>query len=132
MSLLITSPFGWRMLHGQREFHPGIDLGLPEGTPVVAARPGEVTEVDTVGVGPGQSEGNAVHIRDPWGYSWVYMHLSNVKVAPGQKVDQRQLVGHVGHTGWATGPHLHLQVRSPAGQLLDPERFYPRGSFRQR
>lgn len=134
MSLIITTPFGWRVHPITHEYqdHQALDLGLPEGARVFAARSGIVLRVDVDGVGPGRTEGNAVHIRDLWGYRWTYMHLSRVAVGQGQFVQRGQLVGLVGHTGRATGPHLHFELRDPAGRAIDPERIYPRGTFRRR
>ena len=112
----ITSLFGWRKdpFTGSPEFHGGIDFGAPEGTEVHAAREGTVDEA-------GQSDalGNFVVITHPGGYQTVYGHLSSICVTMKEKVSTGAVIGFVGRTGRATGPHLHFEMRTRAG-LRDP------------
>ena len=112
----ITSMYGWRAdpFTGSREFHAGLDIGAGEGTPVHAAREGRVAEV-------GQNDvlGRYVVLAHPGGYQTVYGHLSSINATIGEEVTTGSIVGAVGHTGMATGPHLHFEVRTRAG-TLDP------------
>jgi murein DD-endopeptidase MepM/ murein hydrolase activator NlpD len=105
----VSSGFGMREhpLHRNWAQHKGVDFAAPTGTRVVAA--GEGT-VDFVGQQNGY--GNVVILTHPGGYSTYYAHLSAFGgIQKGQHVSQGQLVGYVGQTGWATGPHLHYEFR---------------------
>jgi murein DD-endopeptidase MepM/ murein hydrolase activator NlpD len=88
--------------------HKGVDFAAPSGTPVHAAGAGEVTFA-----GWQTGYGNVVMLQHAGSYSTVYAHLS--RFAPGVKrglrVSQGEVVGYVGMTGWATGPHLHYEFR---------------------
>lgn len=112
----VTSRYGSRAdpFTGDPSFHNGIDIAAPEGTPVRAARDGTVAEV-----GRGPVLGAYVVITHPGGWQTVYGHLSSVAVAAGAKVALGALVGGVGSTGKATGPHLHFEVRRK-GNAVDP------------
>lgn len=114
----ITQHFGG-MYSG--EPHKGMDVGVPEGTPIYAAADGQVT---------------AANATDPWGYSWgyyvkikhsdvhdtLYAHMSRVAVAEGQYVKQGELIGYVGSTGNSSGPHLHFELYLN-GTRVDPEPY---------
>jgi murein DD-endopeptidase MepM/ murein hydrolase activator NlpD len=108
----ITSLYGWRKdpFTGSAEFHGGIDFGASEGTDVHAARDGTVDEV-------GESDvlGKFVAIAHPGGYQTIYGHLSSICVTMKQKVTTGAIIGSVGRTGRATGPHLHFEMRTKAG-----------------
>lgn len=108
----ITSLYGWRKdpFTGSPEFHAGMDFGAPEGTEVHAARDGTVDEV-----GEDDMLGNFVVITHPGGYQTVYGHLSSICVTMKQKVTTGTIIGSVGRTGRATGPHLHFEMRTKAG-----------------
>jgi murein DD-endopeptidase MepM/ murein hydrolase activator NlpD len=115
----VTSRFNPHRMHPVLHVvmpHNGIDFGAPPGTPVYAAGPGVVESV-----GDGGPCGNMVQLRHPNGLVTAYCHLS--KFAPGlyagEHVEARQLVGFVGQTGRATGPHLHFGVRR-GDVFLDP------------
>ncbi len=112
----ITSRYGSRAdpFTGDATFHNGIDIGAPEGTAVHAARDGSVAEVGTSPV-----LGTYVVITHPGGWQTVYGHLSSVSVANGANVARDAVVGSVGSTGKATGPHLHFEVRRK-GSAVDP------------
>ena len=107
--LCVTSGFGMRRhpLLGYNKQHEGVDFGAPTGTPVLAAGEGRV-----VACGWSGGYGNRVHIRHSGGYETVYAHLKfiNKNIKPGAAVSQRQVLGGVGMTGSATGPHLHFEV----------------------
>ena len=115
----VTSMYGWRSdpFTGRREFHSGVDFGAREGTGVRAARNGVVEEI-----GKNDVLGNFVVLTHPGGYQTVYGHLSTISVTMNQKVETGELIATVGHTGLATGPHLHFEVRTKAG-TRDPLRL---------
>lgn len=85
--------------------HAGVDFGAPAEAPVVAAARGRVAFA-----GPLPVRGNAVYIDHGLGVFTGYAHLSHVTVQPGQEVQAGALIGTVGATGLATGPHLHWEV----------------------
>jgi murein DD-endopeptidase MepM/ murein hydrolase activator NlpD len=110
----------WRPTAGTltQPFHPGhdgIDIGVPVGTPVVAAADGIVT---FVGVQSGY--GNHVEVRHPDGVVTTYSHLSGFSVAVGQPVRAGQQIAFSGNTGHSTGPHLHFEVHPPGAPVVDP------------
>ena len=106
----ISSGFGGRMhpIANVWRQHTGVDYAAPSGTPVRTTADGTI---DFAGVRSGY--GNVVVVRHQGVYSTVYGHLSHF--APGMKrgqhVEQGRLIGYVGMTGWATGPHLHYEFR---------------------
>jgi len=112
---LVTSPFGWRVMGGYSNFHPGIDLGCPIGTPIFATNNGVVEDAGWNNGG----YGNWVKINNGNGLETVFGHMSNVIVHAGQMVAKGQLLGYSGDTGWATGPHLHYEVRQ-WGTAINP------------
>lgn len=108
--LRVTSGFSHNRMHpllGYCRAHKGVDFGAPTGTPVLAAGEGRV-----ISVGWNAGYGNLVHIRHSGGYETKYAHLKyiNKNIRPGVMVSQRQVLGGVGMTGTATGPHLHFEV----------------------
>jgi murein DD-endopeptidase MepM/ murein hydrolase activator NlpD len=104
----ITSPFGEREdpFSGEPAFHPGVDIGAPEGTPVLATADGVVAFA-----GWEDGYGRLVVIDDGFGFSTCYAHLSAFSVQPGMHIDRGQVIGYVGDSGRSTGPHLHYEVR---------------------
>lgn len=102
----ITSPFGERSLNGG-EFHPGVDIGVPIGTPVYATNNGTVISAGWNSGG----YGNWVEIDNGGGITTVFGHMSRVVAQSGQTVSKGELIGYSGDTGEATGPHLHYEVR---------------------
>lgn len=117
----ITSLFGWREhpIFGERRFHSGTDLGAPAGTPVLAAKAGQVTTADYL-----SGYGLTVILRhDEGSQETRYAHLSRILVRPGDWIEQGDVVGLVGSTGNSTGPHLHFELRQLTAQgwiLVDP------------
>ncbi|HXK08204.1 MAG TPA: M23 family metallopeptidase [Vicinamibacteria bacterium] len=104
-----------RVINGSpRSPHGGSDYSAAEGTPVLAAADGEVAMVADQFFG-----GNAVFVDHGDGLVSMYMHMSRVEVAPGQPVRRGERLGAVGHTGRATGPHLHFGLRW-RGARVDP------------
>lgn len=104
----INSPFGWRHhpVLKKRWFHTGVDIKGNSGTPIHAARSGQV-----IFSGWMNGYGKTVIIRHDSTYTTLYAHCSRVLVSKGQKVQQGQSIAHVGSTGRTTGPHLHFEVR---------------------
>lgn len=104
----VTSGFAMRMhpILNTWKQHNGVDYGAPIGTPVRAVGDGVV---EFAGVQNGY--GNVVHLQHKGERSTVYAHLSRIDVAKGEHVEQGQSIGAVGMTGWATGPHLHFEVK---------------------
>ncbi len=113
----VSSGFSYRRLHpvlGTWRAHPAIDYVAPVGAPVIAVASGVVTRAGWSGGG-----GNTVTIRHPNGYESNYLHLSKIDVRAGQHVGQGSLIGKVGKTGLATGPHLDYRLKKN-GQWVNP------------
>ncbi|HXW75850.1 MAG TPA: peptidoglycan DD-metalloendopeptidase family protein [Candidatus Eremiobacteraceae bacterium] len=112
----ITSPFGMRTdpISGAWELHTGIDIGADYGTPIEASADGEVIFAGWYG-----GYGYAIIIDHGSDYSTLYAHCSSIYVNTNQPVRQGQVIGAVGATGWATGPHLHFEIRYK-GVPFDP------------
>lgn len=116
-----TSPFGYRIhpLYGSRRLHSGMDLGAPEGMPVLSAHSGYVRYADW-----GDGYGKMVIVEYADGkYQTLYAHLSEILVRDGEAVRPRQVIGKVGSTGGVTGPHLHFELlRKEGGDFtaIDP------------
>jgi murein DD-endopeptidase MepM/ murein hydrolase activator NlpD len=104
----VASSFGERQdpINGEGAFHSGIDIDAPYGTPIHAAADGEVT-----GAAMGAGYGREVVLDHGHNLLTVYGHLSAIAVFPGQHVTRGQIIGYVGQSGRATGPHLHYEVR---------------------
>ena len=104
----ISSPFGYRIdpYTGRRTFHRGMDIATNFGNPVAAAADGSVTEATF-----DKFYGNTVIISHGNGVVTQYCHLEKYVVQPGQKVHRGDILGTVGKTGKALGPHLHYEVR---------------------
>jgi murein DD-endopeptidase MepM/ murein hydrolase activator NlpD len=104
---------------GGGTYHHGLDIGAPTGTPIVAAALGQVVLASA-----GYGYGNYVVVRHDNGYETLYAHLSEIYVVQGQWVGQGEAIGAAGATGWATGPHLHFEVRQ-GGAAVDPLYYLP-------
>jgi murein DD-endopeptidase MepM/ murein hydrolase activator NlpD len=112
----ITDTFGPRVhpIFGDVRMHTGIDFGAAEGTPIHAAADGVVASAGVQG-----GYGNATIIDHGNSLATLYAHQSRMIVSTGQHVTRGQVIGYVGHTGYATGPHLHFEVRVN-GTPVDP------------
>ncbi len=103
----ITCPYGWRIhpITGEQSFHTGVDLGAGSGTPIYAVRSGYVTTATYSDI-----YGYYVTVNHGDGYSSLSAHMTHYVVSSGEYVEQGQIIGYVGSTGWSTGPHLHLTI----------------------
>jgi murein DD-endopeptidase MepM/ murein hydrolase activator NlpD len=106
-----------RYVNGHFDYrHKGMDLACPQGTPVAAAADGVVTLADP----SFHLHGQTIIVDHGQGVSTLYLHLSEIDVTPGQVVKQGEVIGKVGKTGVATGPHLHYGVYV-YHEAVDPE-----------
>ncbi|RPI71055.1 MAG: hypothetical protein EHM38_04520 [Geobacteraceae bacterium] len=115
----VTSGFGPRIspFTEKPAWHDGLDIGAAANAPVQAPAQGRVT---SVGFDP--KLGNLVRLDHGFGIETVYGHLAKSLVKEGQRVKRGDVVGLVGSTGLATGPHLHYMVKVN-GQALDPNKY---------
>lgn len=117
----VTETFGTRVhpITGKESSHDGVDISAPEGVAVLAVRSGTVSET-----GWDDTDGNYVLLDHGDGLTTLYGCLSAVSVQTGDAVAQGDVLGAVGQTGAATGPHLHLEA-AQAGALYDPLTWFP-------
>lgn len=121
----VLSGYGMRRhpVLGVVQLHSGVDIVAPIGTTVVAPADGVVTSA-----GPMGSYGNVVELSHAAsGYVTRFAHLSRIQVRRGQKVLRGDKIARSGNTGRSTGPHLHYEVRTAAGQPLNPAPFMEPG-----
>jgi murein DD-endopeptidase MepM/ murein hydrolase activator NlpD len=104
----VGSSFGEREdpFNGEGAFHSGIDIDAPYGTPVRATADGNVASA-----GNESGYGREITLNHGHDIETLYGHLSSIAVFPGQHVVEGQIIGYVGQSGRATGPHLHYEVR---------------------
>ncbi len=118
----INSGFGERedpiLGNGEGEFHKGVDIGSPNGTPVHAPADGRVTKA-----GMGNGYGREVEIDHGNGVVTLYAHLQGFNVVAGQSVVKGEVIGYVGHSGSrVTGPNLHYEVQV-RGIAVNPHKY---------
>jgi murein DD-endopeptidase MepM/ murein hydrolase activator NlpD len=116
----VSEGFGVRRTFNGKlaSIHRGLDYHAKEGTPILAANAGTVVLAEELFY-----EGNCVIIDHGQQFMTLYMHLSRIQVAEGEKVKEGQEIGLSGATGRATGPHLHVAVRWQ-GAYLDPAQLW--------
>ncbi len=116
---VLTSGFGYRSspFTGRTSYHPGIDIKAEIGTPVYAARDGQVLEVGVLSL-----YGNYIIIDHRGNYQTMYAHLKEALVDEGQIVEAGELVALSGNSGKSTGPHLHFEIRREK-RPIDPLRI---------
>jgi murein DD-endopeptidase MepM/ murein hydrolase activator NlpD len=112
----LSAGFGMRPdpFSGQTDFHPGLDISAEKGTPIRATAAGTVELA-----APSGDYGNLVVIDHGFGLVTRYGHMSKFAVWQGQQVKRGDVIGYVGATGRATGPHLHYEVLAN-GKLMNP------------
>lgn len=112
----LTSKCGWRPnpFTGVKQYHPGIDMAIKQGTPIYAAMAGKV-----VSCGWSNVYGNYVIIDHGNGYQSLYGHMFKKMCKLNQQVTTSTKIGLVGSTGYSTGPHLHFTVYKN-GKVVDP------------
>ena len=95
--------------------HNGVDIAVPIGTHVYSAIEGTV-----ILAAYSESAGNWVKVQNEEGWTVVMMHMDSLTVSQGQQVKKGDHLGYSGNTGRSTGPHLHLEVRNPSDQPMNP------------
>ncbi len=115
----ITSRFSRRRfhpIHRRYKAHNGVDYGAPRGTPIRAVGDGRIVKIGRYG-----GSGKMIILDHVAGYTTKYLHMSRFKrgLRRGSKVQQGDIIGYVGSTGYATGPHLHFEM-SKHRRLMDP------------
>ena len=113
-NVFVGGGFGWRTLGGYSDYHRGVDIPAPYGTPIHASKGGQVLTATGHG-----SYGNYVLIDHGNGEATLYAHMSSLGCYAGQYVNQGDVIGYVGSTGYSTGNHLHFEVRI-AGEAQNP------------
>jgi len=114
----VSSGFGLRAdpIDGVHRHHDGVDIAAPRGTPIRAARAGRVVRAETV-----KGYGKLVVLDHGAGLETRYAHCEGIDVEVGDQVEAGSVLGRVGATGRATGPHLHFEARQD-GRPIDPVR----------
>ena len=120
----ITSQFGHRVdpITGEVSSHTGTDIACAEETPILAAADGTVTAANGLDSWGG-SYGYYIQIDHGGGLETLYAHCSSICVTTGQQVQAGQVIGYVGHTGRATGSHLHFEVRANGSRVNPLQNF---------
>ena len=103
----ITDAYGWRnhVITGKYSFHHGVDFAAPGGTAIYASRSGTVTDASD-----SEIYGWNVTINHGDGFSSLYAHMTHYVVSAGDYVEQGEIIGYVGSTGWSSGNHLHFSI----------------------
>lgn len=118
----VTSSFGPRKkpTANASSYHKGTDYGMPKGTAIPAFDNGIV-----VGNGYDSTSGNYVVLENSKGYRFSFCHLnSKSPLKLGDSVKPGSTIGYSGNTGASTGPHLHLGIKNPKGQFIDPQKYF--------
>ena len=110
----LVSPFGLRLQGSRPDLHRGVDIRVPDGTEVRSMAPGTVRFAGTM-----SGYGNVIWLDHRGGVMTVYGHLSSIHVKKGEEVTGRQIIALSGHSGNASGPHLHFEVWRH-GREVDP------------
>ena len=128
----VTSYYGYRIhpISGQKNYHTGVDIGMPQGTDILAGHDGTVSLAGEAGgyglcvVLDGETKGGNI-------LTTKYGHCSQLLVSAGQTVKAGDVIAKVGNTGNSTDPHLHLEVLLD-GEYLNPLYFADTGDFSER
>lgn len=103
----------FQLSQGYNKLHPAIDLSTSFDKPIMAIGKGVVETVDYTNWG----YGNYLVIKHNNNYSSLYAHLSQIYKKEGEQVEQKEIIGTVGKSGWSTGTHLHLEIFSVKGTI---------------
>ncbi len=116
-----SSPFGRRPdpFTGQPSRHSGVDIAAPEGSQIRSGTDGRVIAAQY-----DATLGNYVQVQGQVGFSYIYGHMSQILTHVGAIVSTGQVIGLIGHTGYATGPHLHFEIRKN-GVPINPNNYLP-------
>ncbi|MCA1319780.1 M23 family metallopeptidase [Bacillus tianshenii] len=117
MKFRISSEFGVLEEIRNNRPHTGVDIAMPEGTDLRAIADAVVERVVDYGA---ENIGKGVILRLADGKRAIYGHMKDIAVKQGDYVREGSVVGHSGNTGHSTGPHLHLGIKTPDGQFVDP------------
>lgn len=117
----ISSDYGWR---GYKEYHHGIDIAIPNGTDIKAARAGKIVKAGWIGV-----YGLAILVDHGNGVQTLYGHNQKLLAKVGERVEIGEAIAISGNTGKTTGPHLHFEIRLN-GKTVDPNQYLPKVASR--
>ena len=128
----VTSYYGYRVhpISGEKNYHTGVDIGMPEGTEILAGHDGTVTLAGNAG-GYGLCVAIEGEAYEGHTLTTKYGHCSQILVSVGQEVKAGDVIAKVGNTGNSTGAHLHLEVLVD-GQYLNPLYFADTGDTSER
>ncbi len=115
----ITSKFGQQESF-RKSAHKGIDLAMPEGTDLYSPVKGCVSEVFNYG---SSNAGLGLKVKMENGQELIFCHMSKVSVSKGEMIHVGERLGFSGNTGESLGAHLHLGLKSPSGEWLDPSLY---------
>lgn len=117
----ISSPYGMRTLNGITKLHKGTDF-VAEGDAGIHPVVGGVVQSSTIVTDKSNATwqwGNYVKVKGDDGLFWFYCHMASRAVKVGQRVEQADVLGVMGSTGYSTGPHTHVECRDASGKSLD-------------
>ena len=128
----VTSYYGYRVhpISGEKNYHTGVDIGMPQGTEILAGHDGTVTLAGNAG-GYGLCVAIEGEAYEGHSLTTKYGHCSQILVSAGQEVKAGDVIAKVGSTGNSTGPHLHLEVLVD-GQYMNPLYFADTGDTSER
>ena len=128
----VTSYYGYRVhpISGEKNYHTGVDIGMPQGTEILAGHDGTVTLAGEAG-GYGLCVAIEGEAYEGHSLTTKYGHCSQILVSAGQEVKAGDVIAKVGSTGNSTGPHLHLEVLVD-GQYMNPLYFADTGDTSER
>ena len=128
----VTSYYGYRVhpISGEKNYHTGVDIGMPQGTEILAGHDGTVTLAGNAG-GYGLCVAIEGEAYEGHSLTTKYGHCSQILVSAGQEVNAGDVIAKVGSTGNSTGPHLHLEVLVD-GQYRNPLYFADTGDTSER
>jgi hypothetical protein len=116
MRFRVTSPYG-ALEEFREEPHMGTDIAMEKGTELHALQDGVVTQIANYG---DSNAGKTLFVEMEDGNTAIYGHLSELNVTEGQTINAGDLLAHSGNTGNSTGAHLHLSIKNPEGEYVDP------------